>query len=415
MAAHALHDVVSDAHLSQYGHHLPVVQSLKVLTARGDHQSGHVQRAGRHHTALPAFGIVAVGTVLGPWEDHCDLVAALPPHYNIHHGLPVGAVVPIGGLPHVALHHGIEPLEKSPADLRASRHDSKGRTGPASQQAQPVVGAAVGEGFQAPGQPLPLVAQRQLSAAPSLQMQMIGGGGSAPGAVVEHGQAAFTLQQGRHDAVVACDALGLVTEGGNGEMHGQDGKRIDEKVELRVVGQADLLWRAVFIAEEAAPVGQNFPADAGSRRDDAGGIELQAQRQANGVVRGGLHPPHLNRQQVAIAAADLVPKLQLAVEEADEGTLVPDRWTTRGVELPAGPELQGAQAVLIAVVGIGLLNAQLMVAVASPPSAEIELVEDTSDAPVTAEGQTHGIVLAIAGVGKVNLPHQGGEEGTGSP
>ena len=162
-------------------------------------------------------------------------------------------------------------------------------------------------------------------------------------------------------------------------------------------------------------MGQSFPADAGSRGDDAGGIELQAQRQANGVVQGGLHPPHLNRQQVAVAAADLVPKLQLAVEEADEGTLVPDRWTTRGVELPAGPELQGAQAVLITVVGIGLLNAQLMVAVASPPSAEIELVEDTSDAPVAAEGQTHGIVLAIAGVGKVDLPHQGGEEGTGSP
>ena len=83
-------------------------------------------------------------------------------------------------------------------------------------------------------------------------------------------------------------------------------------------------------------------------------------------------------------------------------------------QLLARLDLERAQTVFIEIVGIDLLNAQGSIAVAAPATTEIELVVDSAYAIVTREGQTKGIVLAIAGIGELHLSQNGRKESTRS-
>ena len=75
---------------------------------------------------------------------------------------------------------------------------------------------------------------------------------------------------------------------------------------------------------------------------------------------------------------------------------------------------EGAQTILIQIVGIHLLHGKGRIAVSSPAAAEVEFVIDTSDAIMAGESQAEGIVLAITGVGELQLSQDRSEECTGS-
>ena len=74
-------------------------------------------------------------------------------------------------------------------------------------------------------------------------------------------------------------------------------------------------------------------------------------------------------------------------------------------------EFHRAQPVFIEVVGILLLDGEGGIAVSLPATTEIQLVVDAADAPLAAEGQSHRIVFAIAGIGELQLSDQRCEEG----
>ena len=60
------------------------------------------------------------------------------------------------------------------------------------------------------------------------------------------------------------------------------------------------------------------------------------------------------------------------------------------------------------------LHAQVMVAVAVPSPAEVQLVEDAPNLVFAREEQSQCVVFAITGIGYLNLSQQGGEKGSGS-
>ena len=83
------------------------------------------------------------------------------------------------------------------------------------------------------------------------------------------------------------------------------------------------------------------------------------------------------------------------------------------VELLSGFDFEGAQVVLVGVVLVDFVLAECCVAVAFPTAAEIYLVVDASDAVAAAYHQAQRIVLAVAGVGNLQLSQDGCEEGSG--
>ena len=77
--------------------------------------------------------------------------------------------------------------------------------------------------------------------------------------------------------------------------------------------------------------------------------------------------------------------------------------------------LERTQAVFIKIIGIDLVDAESRITIPTPTTTKIEFGIDTSDAIVSREDQSEGIILSVTGIGELNLSQQGGEEGTGSP
>ncbi len=248
-----------------------------------------------------------------------------------------------------------------------------------------------------------------------LQVGMVGGGGPAARPVVEHRQRGVLRQQGQQLAVQGAYTLWLVRGGGQREVLGQDGVGVHQQLYVvrgRAKGgvQRQLLGRAVLSAEEAGALAQRLAGDGGAGRGDAGGVPLCRQRQLAAVqlVRG-----HVG--QLAVALQRGGPQGQLAVQEALQGRALLVRLAVLlAVHALARSYLHGAQPVLVQVVLVHALHAQRSVAVALPPAAQVQLVKDAPYAVAAAEGQPHGVVLAVAGVGQLQLAQQGGEEGARS-
>ena len=125
-------------------------------------------------------------------------------------------------------------------------------------------------------------------------------------------------------------------EGGDGEVDGQDRIGIHEDVELGILPYGHLLCGKAALAEEAAAMLHGILAHLGARGDHAGGIELQLQCQ--GWALRLVHGAHAHTQQVAVAAAGVVPEFQLAVEKTSQRTFVVV-GQGRGVELLARLQL----------------------------------------------------------------------------
>ena len=234
---------------------------------------------------------------------------------------------------------------------------------------------------------------------------MVGGAGSTFRTVIEYHQLGVSLQNLVHLTIVRQYALRLVLACGNGEVHRQYRERIYQQLELLVKGLRHLLLRAVLRTEEARAVGDGRPVDFGSRADDSSRIELDFCR-----VFAYRKLTHLHILKFVVTLSGIVPFLQLAVEEPEQ-TAVAVAVVVMAVLQLACRNLQRAQAVLVEVVGVDLLDAQCMVAVATPSATEVQLGEDSSYAVAATESQSHGIVLAVACIREFYLPSQWGEEG----
>ena len=114
--------------------------------------------------------------------------------------------------------------------------------------------------------------------------------------------------------------------------------------------------------------------------------------------------------QVAEAMAGISPFLQLSVEEARDAAVFHDIRLALH-HLLAGHQFHGAQTVFVEIVGIHPVDAQGGIRIASPATAEIQLVVDSADAIAARESQSQGVVLAIAGVRELHLSYQWGKEG----
>ena len=119
----------------------------------------------------------------------------------------------------------------------------------------------------------------------------------------------------------------------------------------------------------------------------------------------------LHLLQVTIASSSVFPRLYLTVEESQDGAVGHDVLLAFSHLLTCG-DLESAQAVFIQVVGVDFLYAQRGVAVASPSSAEVQFVEDSSYAVSAREDKAECIVLAVACIRELYLSEQRGEEGT---
>ena len=191
-------------------------------------------------------------------------------------------------------------------------------------------------------------------------MSMVGSRGATFGSVVEHHHLGIFVEQIEHLAIVAQYALWLVAQRGDGEVCGQNGERIDKQLKVLVDNLLGLLLGAVGLAEEARTLGYCLLVDLGTRGCYPCGIPLHVD--GDGVTG---QFACLHSLQLLIASAGLVPCLQLAVEESEQRTVDHDICLTL-LHLLACRYFQCAQAVLIQVVGINLVDTQRRITVASP-------------------------------------------------
>ena len=121
-----------------------------------------------------------------------------------------------------------------------------------------------------------------MSAGDGLEVQVVGGGGAAAGAVIERGESSErACQLDEVGEASAADGLRSVGALYDGVMPAKDGERVDEEeVAASEAGQGGLLRRAVGVAEEAGARAKGGGVGAGTGGNDAGGIELHVDAEA---------------------------------------------------------------------------------------------------------------------------------------
>ena len=137
--------------------------------------------------------------------------------------------------------------------------------------------------------------------------------GTTEWTVVEHHQLRIMIQQLYHLAVHSTNLLCVMTTGGDGEMHRQDGVGIDQQLIVHILHLGQLFLRAVLSAEETGTGGYRLLSDGGAGRTDAGGVELHFEGRRSHVQLAGLH-----MTQFTIAFTRLRPQAQLAIEKTVE-------------------------------------------------------------------------------------------------
>ena len=261
-----------------------------------------------------------------------------------------------------------------------------------------------------PGRALPpLLFDRHLPPSTRLEVGMMGGRGSAPWSVIEQCIGRHRLGQPQQVVQTSLDTLRLVLSVGNGQMLRKDGIGIQQNIILFLPTDARLAGRAILSAEETGSVTYAGFVHPRTCRDDAGRVVLQ---QVGRTVH--LHPSRLHSGQGIVPLPCLRPLRQLTLPpllHIDAGGS-----SVRRLSVPAHPCLQfpGTDAVLVQVPPVGQLAAGSRIAVALPASAQVERFVHTSYPVFTTDAQTHGIVLAVAGVGQVQPTQQRCVEGTRS-
>ena len=244
---------------------------------------------------------------------------------------------------------------------------------------------------------LPVSLQRQNTACPSLEMQVIRRTGTAFRAVVEHHQLRISPQQAVYLYVITGDGLWLMLAGRNGKMSREYRKRIDKNVEIVTERQCGLFIRTVLPAEEARTTGQRGLVNLRTCAYQACRIEL---------YKDWPRLTCLYTFQLFITPGSVWPLFQLVMEEFGQPFLpLPVLFLT-------SQNLNRPQLILIVVVDIHLINTQHGITVSAPATAEVQLIINPSDTETAAESKPHGIVFTVTGIGKPQLAGQRGEEGT---
>ena len=330
---------------------------------------------------------------------HRQRIISLSPCHDVHHRLLAGCT---GSLPHAV----VKAHKKSVARFSIPAPDDETWHHIARHLGQIVVFVALHQLHHLTAEPLPFGLQRHKTTRTGLQMQVVGGTGSAFGTVVEHHETTVGFKQTVYLYEVFPYALGLVPARSYREVHGKNGERIHQQFKIVVEHLHHLLFRAVGLAEKAGPAAERRAVELGPRRHDAGRVELHFQR----IKRACLHIT-----QVAVAPAGILPHLQLTVEKPRHRVVGILQVILTTVHLPTGLYLHRAQPVFITVVGVHAIDAQCGIAIASPTTAKIQFVVDASYAVAAAESQSQRIVFAVACIRKLHLPQQGGKESTRSP
>ena len=112
-----------------------------------------------------------------------------------------------------------------------------------------------------------------------------------------------------------------------------------------------------------------------------------------------------------ISLAGCLPLLQLTVEETLQRR-VGHQFLLTLQHLLARCDFERAQPILIKIIGIDLVDTQSGITITTPTTTQIKFGIDTSDAIVTREDQSQGIILAITRIGELNLSQQWCKERT---
>ena len=364
--------------------------------ARGDEETCHIEGSWRDDILLVALGIVAIRTMLRAQEDDREILVAITPADDVHHRLDL--IVALGqGL--------VETAEELFVAILGTAADEHSRTRILLDEGDVLVVVEADNLRQMVAESLPRLLEGQRATGACLEMGMIGGRGATLRSVVEHHQFRILLEQLMNLAIGLADQLRHVLHIRNGEVDRQDGVGVDEEVVLAVDGLLELLLGTVVLAEETGALVDDLLVDAGTCRHHAGWVPLYMEGGGADHELTRLHIP-----QIVVAATGIVPLLELTIEEAQQGRVV-HQFLLALQHLLTGLYLEGAQTVLIEVVRVDLVDREGCVAVASPSATEVELREDASDAIVTREDESQGIVLAIGGVGELYLSQQRCEEG----
>ena len=394
--------------------------AVEVLTTGRDEEAAHVDGSGTDEAVGTTFSEIAVGTVLATGEDNIDDVFALR---GVGSGLPPGEEIEIGLTGSFGTGDGIEEFmqEEGVGLGRYAAHD-EGGTGIALEEEDACVLAGIAhflefgfflmgrwiDALEAVLEDAPVFLDGDNAAHAGLQMGMVGSGGSAMGTIVEDEMMGHVPCQTVDDVGETVVFLREVATRGDGEVTGKYGEGIDEDVIGSQHGEVKLLGRTIGITEEAGALLEMGGIDIGIGAADAHGVVLHLELEVGGVEVTGQD----GFLEVGKTLADFRPLVELAAEEViDEG------FVNGGVPLAdeglTGVELDGAELVLIGVVGVLTDEAESGIGVSFPTAAEIELIVDAGDAPTTGDAQTEGIVFAVAGVGEADLAEDVGAEGTG--
>ena len=114
-------------------------------------------------------------------------------------------------------------------------------------------------------------------------MHVVRSRGAAARAVVEHHHVGIAVRHLVHHGVVAFDALWLVDFERDGEVHGQDGERIDEQfvavaIDLVLDDFFELFGRTVVGTQEAGTLADGLLVDLGTCGHHACRVPLHAEK-----------------------------------------------------------------------------------------------------------------------------------------
>ena len=145
----------------------------------------------------------------------------------------------------------------------------------------------------------------------------------------------------------------------------QNGERIDQQLVLSVNDAMHLFLRTILGTQKTRTLGYRLGINLGTRRTNTRRIPLCLQR--DGICH---QFARLNLLQVAIALANIVPRLQLTMEETQEWRFR-QRVVPTLLHLLACLQLYRTQAVLIQVVGIDFVNREGCIGIAAPTATEV--------------------------------------------
>ena len=230
---------------------------------------------------------------------------------------------------------------------------------------------------------------------------------AATGTVIEKEEVGHRPSQAVHLAQEEGELLQLVAARGDSQVVRQDGEGIHQHLVLPIQRQGYLLGGAVAVAEEAGALLEVALIYLGRRRDDAARVKLYGEWLVFGGEFAGLNIVG----QVLETLLHLCPARHLLIEEIEHVLLA--RGTVPTLQhRTARSYLDRAQAVLIEIVAVNLVEGKGGIGVAFPTAAEIEFVEDSAYAVAAREGQAQGVVLAVGSIGKTYLAEDIGAEGT---